>query len=235
MKEVDLLTTERYGVPSLTLMENAGKSVAEFIAKRFPDYVGRRISVLCGKGNNGGDGFVVARHLQEMGARPEVLLFAAPEDLRGDAASNRKRWQDGSGALYIVRNSADWKSSSTPVANAEIIVDALLGTGVRGPVEGLLAEVIRQVNARGPDQRVVAVDIPSGLPADTGEILGPVVEANYTVTSTAPKVGMFQAKASDFVGELSVRHIGAGPSRANSANLQYPGKRTAIRATTATR
>src|SRR5277367_4721134 len=99
MREVDLLTTERYGVPSLTLMEHAGKSAAEFIATRFPNFARRRIVVLCGKGNNGGDGFVVARKLREMGARPEVLLFAAAEDLQGDAATNRKRWLDASGAF----------------------------------------------------------------------------------------------------------------------------------------
>src|SRR5271156_2263624 len=90
MREVDLLTTERYGVPSLTLMEHAGRSAADFIAKRFPSFARRHIVVLCGKGNNGGDGFVVARHLQEMGARPEVVLFAGAEDLQGDAATNRE-------------------------------------------------------------------------------------------------------------------------------------------------
>ena len=212
MKQVDLLTTERHGVPSLTLMERAGQSVAGFIVKRFPNFAQRRIVVLCGKGNNGGDGFVVARHLQEMGAKPVVLLFAAAEDLQGDAATNRKRWQDASGALRVIRNSADWKSASSLVVNAEIIVDALLGTGLRGPVEGLLAEVIREVNARRPGQSVVAVDIPSGLPADTGEIPGPAVQANCTVTFTAPKAGMFLGQASNFVGDLSVSDIGSPPA-----------------------
>ncbi len=212
MREIDRLTTERYGIAGLTLMENAGVRVAEFIIKRFADYERRRIVVLCGKGNNGGDGFVVARHLQEMGARPEAVLFAAAEDLEGDAATNRKRWQEASGALRIVRNPAERKSSSSLIATADIIVDALLGTGVRGPVESLLAEVIRDVNARRPAQIVVSVDIPSGLPADTGEIAGPVVEANYTVTFTAPKVGMFRGKAGDFVGELSVCDIGSPPA-----------------------
>jgi ADP-dependent NAD(P)H-hydrate dehydratase / NAD(P)H-hydrate epimerase len=212
MREVDRLTTERYGIPGLTLMENAGVSVAEFIIKRILDYEGRRIVVLCGKGNNGGDGFVVARNLQQMGAKPEVLLFAAAEELQGDAATNRKRWQDVSGGLRILRNPDEWQSSKSVFSSAEVIVDALLGTGVRGPVEGLLAEVIREVNARRPAQIVVSVDIPSGLPADTGEIPGPVVEANYTVTFTAPKVGMFLGKAGNFVGELSVSDIGSPPT-----------------------
>src|SRR5271163_367170 len=103
MREVDRLTTERYGVPSLTLMENAGTSVAEFvIRRRFPNLARRRIVVLCGKGDNGGDGFVVARKLQEMGAKPVVYSFAAADEMRGDGASNRNRWEQAVGELHVV-------------------------------------------------------------------------------------------------------------------------------------
>src|SRR5271167_4641865 len=107
MREVDRLTTERYGVPGLTLMENAGTSAAEFIRHKFPNLAHRRVVVLCGKGNNGGDGFVVARKLRESGAKPELYLFAAPEEMQGDAATNCKRWQEVSGGLHLVRNSGD--------------------------------------------------------------------------------------------------------------------------------
>ena len=107
MREVDRLTTARYEIPSLTLMENAGASVAEFIVERWPKFAQRRIVVLCGKGNNGGDGFVVARRLWESGVKAEVYLFAAPEEVQGDAATNCKRWQEMSGALHPVRNSGD--------------------------------------------------------------------------------------------------------------------------------
>src|SRR5271157_6549678 len=93
MREVDRLTTERYGIPGLTLMENAGKSVAQFIQQRFPHLERKRIVILCGRGNNGGDGFVVARHLLDMGARPVVFLLAQPEDVHGDAAVNLMRWR----------------------------------------------------------------------------------------------------------------------------------------------
>src|SRR5580704_16357199 len=102
MREVDRLTTARYGIPSLRLMENAGASVAEFIAQRWPKFAQRRIVVLCGKGNNGGDGFVVARHLLELGAKPETYLFAAADELRGDAAMNCNRWREVSAALQMV-------------------------------------------------------------------------------------------------------------------------------------
>ena len=136
MREVDRLTTARYGIPSVTLMENAGVSVAEFIAQRWPKFAQRRIVVLCGKGNNGGDGLVAARHLLELGAKPEVYLFAAPEEMQGDAATNCKRWREVSGGLQLVRNSGDLQDVKPALEFADIVVDALLGTGIHGPARG---------------------------------------------------------------------------------------------------
>ena len=211
MREVDRLTTERCGVPSLTLMENAGLSVSDFIRTRVPHFARRQIIVLCGKGNNGGDGFVAARHLQSAGAKPVVFLFATPDELRGDAAVNCQRWQSVPGELRIVRNSAEWQAWKGPLAAAEIIVDALLGTGVHGPVEGLLQEVIQDVNRVGPSSFVVAVDIPSGLSADRSDLPGVAVAAHCTVSFTAPKVGMLGGPASLLVGNLRVREIGSPP------------------------
>jgi hydroxyethylthiazole kinase-like uncharacterized protein yjeF len=209
MREVDRLTTKRYSVPSLTLMENAGKSVADFIASRFPDFKRHPIVILCGKGNNGGDGFVVARHLLKMGADVQTYLIGDPREVKGDAATNLKRWKTVSGKLLVDR-------AGKPIVPAEfgddaIVVDALLGTGVRGPVEGRLAEVIATVNRHKPGCVVVTVDIPSGLPADTGEISGPVVVADYTVTFTAPKPGLLLGASSRHVGEVLVRQIGSPP------------------------
>lgn len=208
-KEVDRLTTERLGVPSLTLMENAGKSVVAFIKQRFSKLGRRRIVILCGKGNNGGDGFVVARHLLEMGARAATFLLAEAAEVRGDAAVNLKRWQDAARELRIVRDGNGWQAAKAAVATADIIVDALLGTGVRGPVEGLLREAIEEVNRRRPEAAVVAVDIPSGLSADSGEKQGAAVMANSTVTFTAPKIGFFLGSAARNVGQLVVRDIGS--------------------------
>jgi ADP-dependent NAD(P)H-hydrate dehydratase / NAD(P)H-hydrate epimerase len=211
MREVDRLTTARYGIPSLALMENAGASVAEFIAQRWPKFAQRQIVVLCGKGNNGGDGFVVARRLRELGAKPEVHLFAAPEEMQGDASANCKRWQELSGALHLVRNSGELQNIKPALEAADIIIDALLGTGTRGAVEGLLAETIEAVNKRrGPVRSaVVAVDIPSGLVADTGEAIGACVNAMYTITFSAPKTGMTLGTAADHTGQVIVRDIGS--------------------------
>lgn len=213
MREVDRLTTERYGIPGLTLMENAGTGVARFIAQRWPDLAQRRVVVLCGKGNNGGDGFVAARHLRDLGAKPEVYLLAAPEEMRGDAATNCKRWQETYGELHVIRDSSVWQGVKGTLASADIIVDAILGTGARGAVAGLLAEVIDAVNQRrGPARSaVVAVDIPSGLVADSGEAAGSAVEAACTITFTAPKTGMMAGASSDYVGQLRVHDIGAPP------------------------
>jgi ADP-dependent NAD(P)H-hydrate dehydratase / NAD(P)H-hydrate epimerase len=209
MKEVDRLTTERHGTPGITLMENAGRSVAEFIRARFADLDRREIVVLCGKGNNGGDGLVAARHLMGMGAKPKVYLFADPGEMQGEAGISLGRWPQASGELHVVLGADKMPAAKAAVASADIIVDALLGTGVRGPVEGLLREAIDEVNRRKRRQSVVAVDIPSGLIADTGEAQGAAVEANYTITFSAPKVGMLLGSAATYVGELAVRAIGS--------------------------
>ena len=213
MREVDRLTTARYGIPSLTLMENAGLSVAEFIAQRWPNFVQQRVVVLCGKGNNGGDGFVVARHLLELGAKPELYLFAAQEEMQSDAATNCKHWQEVSGGLRFVRNSGDLQNVKPALDAADIVIDALLGTGTRGAVEGLLAEAIDAVNKRRRPVRsaVIAVDIPSGLAADSGEAMGACINATFTITFTAPKSGMILGTASDHTGQVVVRDIGSPP------------------------
>ncbi len=206
MREVDRLTTARYRVPGLTLMENAGKSVAEFIQRRFPNFTRRHIVVLCGKGNNGGDGFVAARHLRKMGAKPEVHLFGDPREVKGDAAANLKRWKTASGKSHVDKPGKDGELKFT---SDSIVVDALLGTGTRGAVEGRLREVIAGVNRRELGCVVVSVDIPSGLHADTGEAQGEVVVADYTVTFTSPKPGLFLGAGEHHTGELAVRDIGS--------------------------
>src|ERR1700690_2155328 len=209
MREIDRLTTERRGVPSLTLMEHAGTSVAEFIRQKFPNIAERRIVLLCGKGNNGGDGFVVARKFLEMGAKPEVYSFAAADEMRGDAAANRKRWQEAGGELRVVTDTDSFAIAKSAMGLADVIVDALLGTGMRGPAEGILREAIEAVNGRRREQAAVAVDIPSGAAADSRELAGVAVQADFTVTFTAPKIGMLSGKANDCCGQLLVRDIGS--------------------------
>jgi len=208
MREIDRLTTERHGVPSLQLMENAGTRVVELLCEIRPAIAKDKVVVLCGKGNNGGDGFVVARLLRQMGCRPEVCLFAPPEGVKGDAAVNLKRWQEASGELRVVADVAAWEKVRGALFSANITIDALLGTGLNGPAEGLLARVIEDINRARTGALVVAVDIPSGLLSDTGALAGPTVQADYTVTFTAPKLGLVLPPGCEAVGQMRVGCIG---------------------------
>ena len=215
MREADRLTTERYGIPSLALMDRAGTAVADVLREVCHDLDSRKIVILCGKGNNGGDGFVVARVLRERGLAPLVVLCADPESVSGDAAANLKRWRQALGDLQVASNESEWQAARTALEGAGVIVDALLGTGLKGAVTGLLARVIDDVNsARGTKRRlgerpplVLAVDMPSGLGSDAQDLDGPVIAADFTVTFTAPKVGQLVSPRADRAGRLVVRQI----------------------------
>ena len=132
MREVDRLTTERYAIPSLQLMEAAGSKVADAIWRIVAGRDNVRVLVLCGKGNNGGDGFVAARYLKEASLTTNVLLFGKPEDIVGDAATNLARWRDAGNLIEPIASEADWERVWPQVASATVMVDALLGTGLRG-------------------------------------------------------------------------------------------------------
>lgn len=183
MRAIDRATSERFGVPSLVLMENAGTAVADFVLS---EYAGARsVVVICGKGNNGGDGFVAARKLLEAGREVRLLLLCEPGDLHGDAEAMFRKLPL---KPVLARSSDEFRSpAALAVFDADVLLDAVLGTGFRPPVTGLYAEVIQQFSqVRAP---IVAVDIPSGLDANAMDNAptGPVVPACATVTFTAPR------------------------------------------------
>lgn len=209
MRRVDMLSGERYHIPSTTLMENAGASVADYLERRYPDLARRQIFVLCGKGNNGGDGLVTARLLHERGARSTVIMISSFEGMRGDTATNLGRYQRSVGQVRLARNSEEWERARKGLEWAHVIVDALLGTGLRGPAEPLMAEVIGFVNQHRRDTDVISVDIPSGVDADTGEVPGAAINADATVTFTAPKLGMVLMPGAEHIGRLIVADIGS--------------------------
>ncbi len=183
MREIDRASTEKFGVPSLTLMENAGSAVAEFILENYRG--ADRIAVVCGKGNNGGDGFVVARKLHRAGRVVEVLLLAAPSELKGDAATMFARLPV---RAIVVQSAQELQAeSSRSLGNCDLIVDAMLGTGFKPPVKGLYAEAIAAINRGG--KPVVAVDIPSGADSDamTAQAGEGIARADAIVTFTAPR------------------------------------------------
>jgi hydroxyethylthiazole kinase-like uncharacterized protein yjeF len=180
MREIDRATTEKHGVPSLTLMENAGLAVAQFVLERFPH--AQRIQVVCGKGNNGGDGFVAARKLHEAGKEIAVVFLADSAELKGDAAAMFKRLP----MKPIVIQSVE-EVEQHAWNEADLFIDAILGTGSRPPVEGVYAAAIEKMNES--DVPIVAVDIPSGANADgTQPSPEPLVHADAIVTFTALKL-----------------------------------------------
>ena len=182
MRDIDRVTSEQFGVPSLTLMENAGTAVADIAAAQWP--TAKRIGVICGKGNNGGDGFVAARKLEESGREVHVLLLAQPSEVRGDAAQmlSRLRVQPVIATSNVELNG----DPAQQVFDCDILIDAILGTGFRPPVSGLYAAAIQHLNKRSSP--VFAVDIPSGADADVvGEQTGAVAHAEGIVSFTAPR------------------------------------------------
>jgi len=181
MRSIDRATSERFGVPSLTLMENAGAAVAEHALAHYSS--AQRIVVVCGKGNNGGDGFVAARHLHEKGKRVRVILLADPAELKGDAAVMYAKLPV---VATVIRSSEDLKHYGQTLSPADLYLDAILGTGFRPPVSGLYAEAIAALNAS--TSPVIAVDIPSGADADAMEPQqGIIARADSIVTFSAPR------------------------------------------------
>jgi ADP-dependent NAD(P)H-hydrate dehydratase / NAD(P)H-hydrate epimerase len=205
MQALDRRTITESGVPSLTLMERAGAGTADFIRDRFGPLAGKRVTIVCGKGNNGGDGLVVARLLRQHRARVTVLLVAPAADLSRDAKAMYRRWLrvGGTSATKFFRSP---EQTEALLADSELIVDALLGTGLSTPVIGPYREAIRLMNeAGGP---IVSVDMPSGIHADDGALLGCAVRASATVTFGLPKLGLYVGAGIDHAGVIHVVDIG---------------------------
>ncbi|HSK08279.1 MAG TPA: NAD(P)H-hydrate dehydratase [Vicinamibacterales bacterium] len=206
MREADRRTIEDVGIASLVLMENAGRQVATAIQAAFDDLPARRVAVLAGRGNNGGDGFVVARVLRERGVEASVFVLGALADVRGDARVNLEILGRLGLPVVEVPGEEEWELHASELAAADLIVDAVFGTGLRTPLRGFYETVVADVN--GFDAPVVSVDLPSGLSADTNEVIGPVVAADLTVTFAAPKLPLVLPPARAHVGDLVIVDIG---------------------------
>ncbi|MGA8030152.1 MAG: NAD(P)H-hydrate epimerase, partial [Bryobacteraceae bacterium] len=213
MREVDRLTIER-GIPGLILMENAGNRVIDFLRETFHPLSDHRMVIVCGKGNNAGDGFVVARQLftRKLCRNLTIIELFDPETLTGDALANR-RMLDVCGCP-IVREFPNQANLAT------IVVDAILGTGLSGPAKGPSLDGIRMINERFPLARKVAIDIPSGLPSDETNPTGEFVRADYTVTFTAAKRSQCLSPIYEHVGKLQVFPIGS-PDEFVKTNPKY--------------
>jgi hydroxyethylthiazole kinase-like uncharacterized protein yjeF len=215
MREVDRLTTERHKISGAQLMEEAGKQVANSVLGLCPPEASKRIVVLCGKGNNGGDGLVCARHLKLAGFDPRVWFFGSEPKPGTDGGDNFHRWRQASERTSFIESTSVWEQKREALGRAQIIIDALLGTGLRGAAEGLIALAIEDVNRISRNATaanpvlILAVDTPSGLPSGGEAASGPVLVAHRTVTFTAPKIGQLESHNAAQAGALDVVQIGS--------------------------
>ncbi|HQL54056.1 MAG TPA: NAD(P)H-hydrate epimerase [Phycisphaerae bacterium] len=208
IRDLDVLAIEHAGVPGLVLMENAGRAAAEFVYGALVNPRAARVAILCGPGNNGGDGFVIARHLSNAGVAIDVVLAAPPEKSTGDAGVNLRILERMGLELIRAFEERGRDAAQNAVARADLIVDALLGTGSTGAPRAVMATLIELANA-APRARGIAIDIPSGLDADRGAVQTPCFRADATVTMVAPKVGFETPAAQAVVGRVVVVDIGA--------------------------
>jgi len=205
MRELERRAVQEAGLPTLLLMEHAGRAVAHVTWKVLRERGGTRVAVVCGKGNNGGDGLCAARHLANAGLSVRVYLLARDQDLEGDAATNLRALRAAGVEVDNVVGAVDTALRAVG-ASADVVVDAIFGTGFRGSPMGLAARAIEAINDCGLP--VVAVDVPSGLDADTGRVEGPCVRARVTVTMGLPKVGLLVYPGAAYCGEVVVADLG---------------------------
>ncbi|HEY5932365.1 MAG TPA: NAD(P)H-hydrate dehydratase [Nitrospira sp.] len=209
MQALDRRTISEAHIPATTLMERAGSGVVSCLEQRLGPVRGKTVTVVCGKGNNGGDGFVAARLLRRRHANARVLAMAPTSELSPDAATMSKQFVRGAGksSVYLYTSKAQ---AQALLQESDILVDALLGTGLSVAVTGRYAEVIDSINESG--RPVVAVDLPSGLHADAGTILGRAIRASLTVSLGLPKLGLYQNDGIDLAGEVALVDIGIPPA-----------------------
>ncbi len=205
MQQMDKTTIEGFKIPGTILMENAGRGVYEIIIKEFKNNLFPYVLIVAGPGNNGGDGFVIARHLHVNGIKTKTILLSPKENFKGDAKINLDILLNLGLDVKEILSEEDINKHKTDLVHAGLIVDAIFGTGLKRELEGRFALIVDEINrAKAP---VIAVDIPSGLSADTGKVLGTCVRADITATMALPKIGQLIYPGLDYVGKLKVVDI----------------------------
>ncbi len=226
MQALDRYTIEEIGLPGIVLMENAGRQVVARMLQHFSGLPHRRVNVVCGKGNNGGDGMVVARCLSALGTDVGIFLLADPESLSGDAKINEQIARKLDLAIRSITSAEDLENYRGTLLDADILVDALFGTGLTPPVRGLAAEVIDLLNKAGKSGKpIVSVDLPSGLSADLAHPVGPHIAASLTVTFALPKLAHVLPPACQAAGKLEIVDIGI-PEKAVQAFQAFQAVQT---------
>jgi ADP-dependent NAD(P)H-hydrate dehydratase / NAD(P)H-hydrate epimerase len=206
MREADRFTIEDIGIPSLVLMENAGRQVVAAIEAAYEAQMNGRIAVLCGRGNNGGDGFVVARTLMQRGVDCAVFVIGAVADVRGDARVNLDILGRLGVTVVEINDEQAWELHFSEISQCSLIVDAIFGTGLKQALGGMLETVVADINASGIP--IVSIDLPSGLSADTPHLIGDCIDASMTVTLAAPKLPLILPPGEAHAGDVVIADIG---------------------------
>ncbi|MBZ4665373.1 NAD(P)H-hydrate dehydratase [Mahella sp.] len=217
MRSIDRIAIERYGIPGVVLMENAALAVVDRVMKRVQHHNGRRIAVVCGGGNNGGDGLATARHLYQHGLNVKIYLLTNPSKFNGDAAVNFNIIQGIGVPCMQLDDENALHEFYTDIKYVDVIIDAIFGTGIKGEVTGLPADVIRAINESAG--YVISVDMPSGINGDTGEVCGCAVTADQTVTFALPKIGQIIYPGKKYVGHLSIADISIPKAAINNVDI----------------
>jgi hydroxyethylthiazole kinase-like uncharacterized protein yjeF len=215
VRAVDSWAINTLGIPGVVLMENAGRSCAELIKEKLKEIANPKVCIFCGTGNNGGDGYVIARHLLNSSFKVTVIICGDRNKIKGDAKTNLDILER-MGQPIEQLNMADEDITGrvrTFAEGADMLVDGLFGTGLRGQLSDEYKQLIESINAQG--RPILAVDIPSGLDCDTGEPLGSAIKAIYTVTFVAVKKGFtMSSSVAQYTGQIFVASIGVEPNKA---------------------
>ncbi|MGE0862697.1 MAG: NAD(P)H-hydrate dehydratase [Vicinamibacterales bacterium] len=206
MREADRRTIQDIGLASLVLMENAGRQVVAAIESLYPDLADRQVAIVCGKGNNGGDGFVVARTLQQRGVDVSVFVIGKVGEIKGDARINLEILGRIGLTVVEVADETAWELHGTEITSHDLIIDAMFGTGLSAPLTGFYETVVADINEGGVP--IVSIDMPSGMSADTCDLIGDAIDATVTVTLGAPKLPLVLPPAESQSGEVVIADIG---------------------------
>jgi hydroxyethylthiazole kinase-like uncharacterized protein yjeF len=206
MREADRRTIQDIGLASLVLMENAGRQVVAAVESLYPDLAERRVAIVCGKGNNGGDGFVVARTLQQRGVDVSVFVIGKVAEVKGDARVNLEILGRIGQNVVEVADETAWELHGTEITGHDLIIDAMFGTGLSAPLTGFYETVVADINEGGVP--IVSIDLPSGMSADTCDLIGDAIDATVTVTLGAPKLPLVLPPAESQSGEVVIADIG---------------------------
>ncbi|MCJ7595371.1 MAG: NAD(P)H-hydrate dehydratase [Desulfobacterales bacterium] len=219
MREMDRLAIQELGIPGVVLMENAARGAARIFLDHFEPFEKAHVVLLCGRGNNGGDAYVMARYLHQAALKVSIIVLSEIQKITGDAMTNLEIIRRLGLDIMEVAGPEAWDRCRPLISTCDYIVDGILGTGLNSPVKGFYGEVIKEVNASG--KPLMAIDIPSGLNADTGQIMGTAIRADLTVTFGFPKLGQVLFPGADLVGRLARVDIGIPDAVAERVTARY--------------